>query len=700
MNASYPQKVTAEHLKRAAYLYVRQSTLRQVFENTESTERQYALRQRAMALGWPSDRIVVIDNDLGQSGASAADREGFQKLVSEAGMGRAGIVLGLEVSRLARNCSDWHRLLEICAMRNTLILDEDGLYDPANFNDRLLLGLKGTMSEAELHMIHARCQGGLLNKAQRGELKMELPVGFVYDGQNHVVLDPDRQVQQALRVFFEAYDRAGTACGVVKYFQTQGLLFPCRLLRGANKGDLVWSKLGHSRTLQILHNPRYAGAFVYGRTCTKVPNCDSRHILPQEQWRVLIMGAHAGYITWQQYEENRRRLRACAQAYGGERRRGPPGEGPALLQGLAVCGRCGQRMTVRYHQRCGRLVPDYVCQREGIEQGKAKCQSIPGGGIDIALGRLLLECMTPTALEVSLAVFEELRERAETAERLRRQQVERARYEANLARSRYMQVDPHNRLVADTLEAEWNDRLRRLTEAEQDCEQQRRSDVDSLDEKARQRILGLAADIPRLWHDPGTSDEQRKRMVRLLIEDATLTKSSGVKVQIRFRGGATRELLLPIPPNAWQRRQTGRVVIEEIDGLLDSCTDGQTADELNRRGRCSGEGLPFTGRLVACLRREYHLKSHYERLREAGKFTREELSQALGVSPATIRERQRRGLVVAHPYNDKNECLYDPPADNSLGLPDCGRGRVTDRGREYASQVEDLDRSDEVQHAV
>ena len=240
MNSSSSQKVTAEHLKEAAYLYVRQSTLRQVFENAESTQRQYALRQRAIALGWPSDRIIVIDSDLGQSGASAADREGFQKLVTEVGMGRAGIVLGLEVSRLARNSSDWHRLLEICALRNTLILDEDGLYDPACFNDRLLLGLKGTMSEAELHMLHARLRGGLLNKAQRGALKIGIPAGFVYDSQNRVVFDPDRQVQQAIRLFFETYDRTGTACGIVKYFREQGLVFPCRILRGANKGSLVW----------------------------------------------------------------------------------------------------------------------------------------------------------------------------------------------------------------------------------------------------------------------------------------------------------------------------------------------------------------------------------------------------------------------------------------------------------------------------
>jgi DNA invertase Pin-like site-specific DNA recombinase len=263
------QKVNAGHLKRNAYLYVRQSTLRQVFENTESTKRQYGLRQHAVALGWPVERIIVIDSDLGQSGASAVDREGFQKLVTEVSLGKAGIVLGLEVSRLARNSTDWHRLLEICALADTLILDEDGVYDPSHFNDRLLLGLKGTMSEAELHVLRARLQGGILNKARRGELQCPLPVGLVYNVNNEPVLDADKQVQESLRFFFETFRRTTSACAVVKAFREKKLLFPRRLKNGPNKGDLVWAELSHSRALHVLHNPRYAGAFVYGRSRTR-----------------------------------------------------------------------------------------------------------------------------------------------------------------------------------------------------------------------------------------------------------------------------------------------------------------------------------------------------------------------------------------------------------------------------------------------
>ncbi len=307
MNSEAHQKITAAHLSRMAYLYVRQSTMRQVFENTESTQRQYALRDRAVALGWPLDRIVVIDSDLGQSGASAADREGFQRLVTEVSLGRVGIVLGLEVSRLARNNTDWHRLLELCALGDTLILDEDGLYDPAHFNDRLLLGLKGTMSEAELHMLKARLRGGILSRARRGELKQMVPVGFVHDAQDRVILDPDAQVQAAVRLFFDTFRRTGSCLAVVKEFHAKELLFPRRLRSGAHKGELVWAELLHCRARQIIHNPRYAGAFVFGRTKhRRLPSgkYSSRQV-PSEEW-ILLRDVHPGYITWEEYLSNLR----------------------------------------------------------------------------------------------------------------------------------------------------------------------------------------------------------------------------------------------------------------------------------------------------------------------------------------------------------------------------------------------------------
>jgi DNA invertase Pin-like site-specific DNA recombinase len=342
-------KIEARHLKGNAYLYVRQSTLRQVFENQESTKRQYALRERAVALGWPIERIIVIDSDQGQSGAST-DREGFQRLVTEVSMGRAGIVMGLEVSRLARNSTDWHRLLEICALSNTLILDEDGIYDPAHFNDRLLLGLKGTMSEAELHVLRARLRGGILSKARRRELEMRLPIGFVYDADRRVRLDPDARIQKTLRLLFQTFRRTGSATATVKAFRQQGIQFPRRVYRGPRKGEILWADLEHSRVLWVLHHPRYTGAFCFGRSRQR-KHPDGRHIfvrLAREEWTAFIPDAHEAYISAVELEENVQRPRENAHALGADREKGPPREGPALLQGLVVCAVCGRRMTVRY----------------------------------------------------------------------------------------------------------------------------------------------------------------------------------------------------------------------------------------------------------------------------------------------------------------------------------------------------------------
>lgn len=659
-------KVTPRHLQRDAYLYVRQSTLRQVLENTESTERQYALRERAVSLGWPIERVITIDQDQGQSGASAADREGFQRLVTEVSLGRAGIVLGLEVSRLARNCSDWHRLLEICALTDTLILDEDGLYDPSHFNDRLVLGLKGTLSEAELHVLRARLRGGILNKAQRGELKNPLPVGLLYDAQDRVVLDPDQQVQHALRVFFVTYERTGSALATVKYFREQGLLFPRRLRRGIRKGELVWGQLVESRALQLLHNPRYAGAFFHGRTrsCKSKNGHDSCQRLPIEEWHSLLPHSHPGYITWEQYLRNQQRLHASAQAHGEDRRQSPAGEGPALLQGLVMCGRCGQRMTVRYYSRKAGLCPSYLCQRDGIEHADRFCQNISGGGIDAAIGALLVEMLTPVTLEVALAVQQELQQRLDEADRLRHQQVERARYEADLARQRYLQVDPNNRFVADALEADWNNRLRDLTEAQEHYEHQRQADRTILDEQSRAQVLALATDFPRLWQDPRTPDRERKRMVRLLIDDVTLHKDAQLTVQVRFKGGATRALALPLPQPAWALWQTNPEVITEINRLLDHYTEGQIVALLNQKGWRSGKGQPFTLRMVNRLRRDHRLKSRWERLRAAGLLTQKEIAEQLGIASTTVHDWRRSGLLKAVAYNDKNEFLYQPVGTN------------------------------------
>jgi DNA invertase Pin-like site-specific DNA recombinase len=661
MNGDGHQKVTASHLQRDAYLYVRQSTLRQVLENTESTQRQYALRQQAVALGWPTERVVVIDSDQGHSGASIADREGFQKLVTEVSLGRAGIVLGLEVSRLARNNADWHRLLEICALSDTLILDEDGLYDPSHYNDRLLLGLKGTMSEAEIHVLRARLQGGVESKARRGELKMRLPTGLVYDEQDRVVLDPDRQVQQSFFTFFDTFQRTGTACATVRYFRKQGLMLPQRLRLGPRKGDVVWMAPTHTRALQILHNPRYAGAFCRGRTHTHkdVQGRVHRHQVAQEKWTVVLPNSHPGYISWEQFGRNQRCLRENSHAHGKDRRRSPPGEGPALLQGMTICGICGQRMTVRYHSSKAGLTPTYVCQQEGIQRAEPICQSIPGAQIDEAISQLLLEMITPVTLEVALDVQRQLLTQLDQADRLRKQQVERARYESDLAQQRYMQVDPNNRLVADALEADWNAKLRALHEAQRHYEQQRQADRATLDEQQRQKIHDLADDFPRLWRDKKTPDRERKRMVRLLIEDVTLVKGTQLDVHVRLRGGATRSLTMPVPEPSYKGWQTDPEVVALIDQLLDEYTTTEVAAQLNSRGLSSGKGGGFTKLTVTRICRSYRLKNRYQRLREAGMLRRDEIARQLGVKEGTVTLWRRHGLLKAHPYG-KTNYLYEP----------------------------------------
>ena len=668
MRADAHEKVNADHLKRNAYLYVRQSTIRQVFENQESTKRQYALRQQAVALGWPVEQIVVIDSDLGQSGASAVDREGFQKLVAEVSLGKAGIVLGLEVSRLARNCADWHRLLEICALMDTLILDEDGLYDPADFNDRLLLGLKGTMSEAELHVLKARLQGGILNKARRGELQSSLPVGFIYSPTNQPVLDPDQQVQESLRFFFDSFHRTGSATATIKAFHQQGVLFPRRLKKGPHKGDLVWAELTHSRALQVLHNPRYAGAFVYGRRQTrqKPDGGEAFRKRPRDQW-ILLPGMHAGYIPWEQYEGNQRRLHENAQAHGHDRRKSPPREGPALLQGLALCGVCGRRMTVRYHCRGTRPVPDYMCQKDGIEHGKPFCQSINGEQIDKAIGDLLVQTMTPMALDVALAVQQEVQARREEVDRLRRQQVERARYEADLSQRRYMHVDPANRLVADALEAEWNSKLRALNKAQEEYERLRQADHLAIDEVQQARIAALTSDFPRLWQDPRTPDRDKKRMVRLLLEDVTLLKREQILVHVRFKGGTIKSLSLPLPLGAPALRTTPAAVIQEVDRLLGQYTETEITTLLNEKGLRSGTGQAFTPMTVINIRRNHGLRNRFQRLRETGLLTIDEVAERFGIVPEVVKEWRDKGLLRSHRYNDKGQCLYEPPPDDLPG---------------------------------
>lgn len=661
-------KVTPQHLERDTYLYIRQSTPRQVVENAESTQRQYALRDRALALGWPLDRVHIVDCDLGKSGSQSAGRDGFQKLVGEVALGKAGLVMGLEVSRLARNSADWHRLIELCSLAGTLILDEDGIYDPANFNDRLLLGLKGTLSEAELHFLKARMRGGLINKARRGELEMRPPIGLVYRDDGVLILDPDTEVQAVIRLVFETFERTGSAMQTAKLFHEQGLRFPRRVRGGLNKGELHWVRVQHSRILQVLHNPRYAGAFVYGRVRTRrLP--DGKHSMikvPRSEWQFVIPGVHVGYIRWEQFEANQKRLAENALGFGETRKAGPAREGPALLQGRVICGVCGERMGVRYNIAYKKVTPTYVCQEASVRRGDKVCQRVSGGAVDQAISHLLLELMQPMTLQVALAVQQEVEARVAETDELRRRHVQRAQYEAELARRRYVKVDPDNRLVADSLEAEWNNKLRMLADAQEQYEQQTQKQRLLIDSQIKEQLLSLANDFPRIWNDPAVEPREQKRILRLLIEDVTLINGETIQVFVRLRGGVTRTLTVAKPLPIAQIRKTKPELVAEIDGLLDHCCDREVAEVLNRQGRRTWQGESLNRKKIAHIRQAFSLRSRYSRLRAKGLLTTKEMSMRHGVSTSTINLWAREGRLKKHGYDNAQRCLYEPLDESAI----------------------------------
>jgi DNA invertase Pin-like site-specific DNA recombinase len=588
-------------------------------------------------------------------------------MVAEVSLGRAGIVLGLECSRLARNNADWHQLLEICAMTGTLICDEDGLYDPRNFNDRLVPGMKGQISEAELHFIRARLRGGQLSKARRGELIMPLPIGLVYDAAGHVTLDPDTAIQGALRHLFTTFEVASSATAVVKAFRAAGLSFPWRHHKGPRKGEVDWQPLRHSTVLHVLHNPRYAGAFTYGRHRERLLPGGKRSSItvPREEWISFIPGTHPGDITLEQWEANIARLAANAAAHGRDRAAGPPREGPALLQGIITCGRCGGRMTIRYHARGGKDLPTYLCQRDGIDNARPICAAIPGHTLDERAGQLLIDTLTPLAVEAALQVSAGLGQRAAEADALRAAHVERARYHADLARRRYLAVDPANRLVAGTLEADWNTALRASNDAQAAYDKAREQQDGQLTDAQKARIAQLATDLPGIWNDPATPMRERKRIARLLLTDVTVTRTSDtITAHVRLAGGQHRTLTLPVPEPAWKIRQTKASTIAEIDKLLDHHTCAEIASILRGRDLPNGEGRQFNPTMVERVIRTYQLPSRRQRLLDNGLIPLTQMAQLLGVSTGTVKIWYHAGIVSGQRYNDKGEVLYDPPGPN------------------------------------
>ena len=651
-------KITEHHRSRPAYIYLRQSTPSQVRHHQESTERQYALREKALELGWSESLIRTLDRDLGKTGTEMAAREDFKTLVAEVSMGQVGAVFALEVSRLARSNLDWHRLLELCALTETLVIDEDGCYDPADFNDGLLLGLKGAMAQAELHFLHARLQGGKLNKAQKGELRFPVPVGFCYDEQGRIILDPDQEVQGAVSLVFRLFRETGSAFGVMQRFAESALRFPKRSYGGAWDGRIIWGRLTHSRVLSMLKNPSYAGMYVFGRYQYR------RQISPDggvhkriravamSDWRVRLKEHHEGYITLEEFFQNQERLEKNRTNGEETLLAGPAREGLALLQGLLLCGTCGHALTVRYTGNGG-IYPCYLCNRLRREGSASKdCISFRCDLLDAAIAEEVLKALQPAEIELALAALQELESRERTISRQWQMRLERAEYETALAERRYQEVDPAQRLVAGTLERRWNDALLQLEDLKKQAAEFLRQEARVATPEQKAKVLALAKNLPRVWHAPTTQAKDRKRMLRLLIKDITVEKPLRPKqilAHIRWQGGACTDICVQLPPNIADRVRYSVAVVDRVRHLAQSLPDADIADCLNQEGQVSALGKPFTSSMIQWIRYRYQIPR--AKLVQSDELTVQQVAERFRVSPNVVYYWIDRGVIQARRLN-------------------------------------------------
>lgn len=652
--------ITQSHQSRPAYIYIRQSTPSQVRHNQESTERQYALQDKALAMGWPQRSIRVLDRDLGRSGAQAAGREDFKTLVADVSMGQVGAVFALEVSRLARSNLDWHRLLELCALTHTLVIDADGCYDPADFNDGLVLGIKGTMAQAELHLMRGRLLGGKLNKAHKGELRVPLPVGFCYDDENRIVVDPDDEIRGAVQMVFRLFKEVGSAYAVVHRFTRDGLRFPKRSYGGAKPGKLTWGELRISRAAELIKNPCYAGIYVYGRyRSAKTITAEgevrkSTRVMPMADWRVQMPEHHEGYITVEEFEENQRRL-ACNCCNGhGTVLSGAAREGLALLQGLLLCSKCGHAVTVRYAGDGGAF-PIYECtwlRRHGVVA--KSCIGVRADVLDAAITEEVFKALKPAELELALGALNELEQRDQAMMRQWNMRIERAAYECGLAERRYEEVDPSNRLVASSLERRWNEALVNLETIKADAMKfhSQEARVVSPDQKAR--IMALASDLPRIWQSSTTQPKDRKRMLRLLIRDITVERLAGetqVTMHVRWLGGAISDVVAKLPPTLADRVRCAPETVEKVRELSRTLSDHQIVQELNQQGIRNSRGQPFTVGMIKWMRDRYGIPA--PRLTRPDELGVSELADRLGVRSQVINYWIQGGRIKARKLDER-----------------------------------------------
>ena len=620
-NLTIPSKIRAEHLNREALVYVRQSTMAQVRFNQESTQRQYALRERALSLGWAEEHIRIIDGDLGISGSGRSKRPGFAQLVTSVSLGEVGAVFGLEISRLARSSADLMKLLELCGLFGTLVIDEDGIYDMSDFNDRLLIGLKGTMGEAELHFLRARMIGGKENAASRGELRFPLPVGYIYDPDGRTIMDPNEEIRHAVATLFKAFRITGSAYGVVRYFAENNLSFPKRAYGGAWDGKITWGTLTHSRVLAVIHNPSYAGAYVYGRYRDNKTVDAHGHFehhpvrLPDKSdWKVFLPDHHPAYITWEEFEENQNRLGSNRT---NTERCGPAREGAALLTGILVCGKCGRRMTVRY-TGTGGIRPLYECVGRWEHGNKATCSSVPAETLDHAVSQKILSIMKPSELEISLKVMRSIHDTNRLSEKQWLLSIERAQYEADRAERQFMLADPENRLVVRSLESNWNQKLKELEKAKQDYALYNSQKAWIPSEKEEQDIRDLAQKIPEIWNAPTSTSKEKKRIIRILIDDVTVLAEKrypDFSIGIRFRSGKCEQLSLKKNLPYGDRRKHTDNTISKIRELAATMDDHEIADQLNQDGLTTAEGKVFTYAGVRWIRYKHSISGPYQRNR-------------------------------------------------------------------------------------
>lgn len=648
-------KIVPHHLERIAIVYVRQSNPHQILQHPESTRVQYNLTEHAVALGWPCERVLVIDDDQGRTATNTEGRPGFQRLVAEVGLDHVGIIVGFQMSRLARSCRDWHQLIEVCALFGTLLCDLDGVYDPANYNDRLVLGLKGTISEAELHMIKQRMHAGKLIKAQRGELGMHLPLGYVKRPSGEIVKDPDEQAQHIVHLLFEQFQSRGTVQGVLCYLVEHDLRLPIRIASGPDKGELRWSRPNRMTLQNVFNNPTYAGAYVYGRRPidprAKRPGrpATGRKVAHVGEWAVCLRDRLPAYISWEQYEQNLHQLQLNCNVTRGVARKGA-----TLLAGLVRCGRCGHRMVAQYSQG----YPRYVCVHEVAVYAGPLCQSVAARAVDSVVATLVLRALEPSALEVSLAVAADVERERAREEQLWQQRLERARYEVERARRQYDAVEPENRLVARTLERTLEERLGAEQKLQEEYRRARAARPASLTDAERAAIRALSTELPKLWNSPTTTNEQRKDVVRQLLEEVRLTvvgESERVEMTLRWAGGHETTTTLTRPVGKLSQLSYYDDLVRRAEQLRGEGKQlQQVADALNAEGwRPAKRRATFTAAMVTSLLASKGAEQGLQPSRplletlEANEWTLPALADRLSMSRITLHSWVRRGWVRA-----------------------------------------------------